>query len=205
MDGMEGMEDFLAYNSLMTKPNSPISCGPIPPLHLLKSNSLLIVALPACLADAGKRVPRNRVCSYINCCFLMNRGRNESWCGSGAKACREKLRRERFVDLSAVLEPGRPAKTDKPAILDDAIRVLTQLRAETQELTQTNEKLLEEIKSLKAEKNELREEKSCTESGQRKTGAAVESYHHSTFWVYASPPSSPCRISPWGKQDGSLS
>lgn len=55
----------------------------------------------------------------------------------------------RFVDLSAVLEPGRPAKTDKPAILDDAIRVLTQLRAETQELTQTNEKLLEEIKSLK--------------------------------------------------------
>ena len=55
----------------------------------------------------------------------------------------------RFLDLSAVLEPGRPAKTDKPAILDDAIRVLTQLRAEAQELTQTNEKLLEEIKSLK--------------------------------------------------------
>lgn len=92
------------------------------------------------------------------------RGRTDSSCsGSGAKACREKLRRERlndrFVELSAVLEPGRPPKSDKPAILDDAIRVLTQLRAEAQELKETNEKLLEEVKSLKAEKNELREEK----------------------------------------------
>lgn len=40
-------------------------------------------------------------------------------------------------------------KTEKPAILDDAIRVLTQLRAESQELKETNEKLLEEIKCLK--------------------------------------------------------
>lgn len=55
----------------------------------------------------------------------------------------------RFVELSAVLEPGRPPKSDKPAILDDAIRVLTQLRAEAQELKETNEKLLEEVKSLK--------------------------------------------------------
>jgi cell division septum initiation protein DivIVA len=47
------------------------------------------------------------------------------------------------------LEPGRQAKTDKPAILDDAIRVLNQLKAEAQELKETNEKLLEEIKSLK--------------------------------------------------------
>uniref|UniRef100_A0A2P2KFR0 BHLH domain-containing protein n=1 Tax=Rhizophora mucronata TaxID=61149 RepID=A0A2P2KFR0_RHIMU len=71
----------------------------------------------------------------------------------GTKACREKLRRERlndrFLDLSTVLEPGRPAKADKPAILDDAIRVLNQLRTEAQELKETNEKLREEIKSLK--------------------------------------------------------
>ncbi|KAB5537640.1 hypothetical protein DKX38_015173 [Salix brachista] len=67
--------------------------------------------------------------------------------------------RKRFQDLSSVLEPGRPAKTDKPAILDDAIRVLNQLKNEAQELKETNEKLLEEIKSLKAEKTELREEK----------------------------------------------
>ena len=51
--------------------------------------------------------------------------------------------------MSSILEPGRQAKTDKPAILDDAIRVLNQLKAEAQELKETNEKLLEEIKSLK--------------------------------------------------------
>lgn len=55
----------------------------------------------------------------------------------------------RFCDLSAVLDPGRPVRTDKPAILDDAIRVLNQLKTEAEELKETNEKLLEEIKSLK--------------------------------------------------------
>ncbi|KAJ4826131.1 hypothetical protein Tsubulata_021878 [Turnera subulata] len=105
------------------------------------------------------------------------RGRSSSCNRAESKACREKLRREKlndrhalltgfgfvfsnlFLDLSAVLDPGRPARTDKPAIIDDAIRVLNQLRNEAQELKDTNEKLLEEIKSLKAEKNELREEK----------------------------------------------
>lgn len=53
------------------------------------------------------------------------------------------------MDLSSVLEPGRTPKTDKPAILDDAIRVLNQLRDEAHELEETNQKLLEEIKSLK--------------------------------------------------------
>lgn len=55
----------------------------------------------------------------------------------------------RFCDLSAVLDPGRPVRTDKPAILDDAIRVLNQLKTEAEELKETNEKLLEEIKCLK--------------------------------------------------------
>jgi len=55
----------------------------------------------------------------------------------------------RFCDLSAVLEPGRPVRTDKPAILDDAIRVLSQLKTEAEELKESNEKLLEEIKCLK--------------------------------------------------------
>ncbi|KAK1591027.1 hypothetical protein Q3G72_001062 [Acer saccharum] len=91
------------------------------------------------------------------------RARSGSCKQLGTKACREKLRRERlndrFLDLSCVLEPGRPARTDKPAILDDAIRVINQLRTEGQELKDENEKLQEEIKSLKAEKNELREEK----------------------------------------------
>ncbi|KAK9179840.1 hypothetical protein WN943_029046 [Citrus x changshan-huyou] len=83
------------------------------------------------------------------------RARSDSCSRPGSKACREKLRRERlndrFLDLSCILEPGRPARTDKPAILDDAIRVLNQLRTESQELKETNEKLQEEIKSLKSE------------------------------------------------------
>ncbi|XP_022760253.1 transcription factor bHLH104-like isoform X2 [Durio zibethinus] len=91
------------------------------------------------------------------------RGRSGSCSRPGNKACREKLRRERlnerFLDLSSILESGRSARIDKSAILDDAIRVLTQLRTEFQEFKETNEKLLGEIKSLKAEKNELREEK----------------------------------------------
>lgn len=55
------------------------------------------------------------------------------------------------MDLCSVLEPWRPTRTDKPAILDDAIRVLSQLKDEAQELKETNEKLLEEIKSLKVD------------------------------------------------------
>ncbi|KAJ7979887.1 Transcription factor protein [Quillaja saponaria] len=91
------------------------------------------------------------------------RDRSNSCSNPGSKACREKLRRERlndrFIDLTSVLEPGRPVKNDKPAILDDAIRVLSQLKTEVEELKETNEKLLEEMKCLKEEKNELREEK----------------------------------------------
>ncbi|XP_041001361.1 transcription factor bHLH104-like isoform X1 [Juglans microcarpa x Juglans regia] len=91
------------------------------------------------------------------------RARNDSCSRPVSKACRERLRREklnyRFIDLSSVLDPERTVKMDKHAILDDAIRILNQLRSESQELKATNEKLLEEIKNLKAEKNELREEK----------------------------------------------
>ncbi|GFQ00698.1 transcription factor bhlh104 [Phtheirospermum japonicum] len=71
---------------------------------------------------------------------------------------REKLN-DRFSELSAILEPGRPVKTEKSAILGDAIRILNQLKAESQDYAETNKRLLEEINNLKAEKNELREEK----------------------------------------------
>ncbi|KAM3356548.1 Transcription factor [Capsicum baccatum] len=91
------------------------------------------------------------------------RGRNESCSKQGNKACRERLRREklneRFSELCSVLEPGKPVKTDKMAILGDAIRVLNQLKTESEEYKEMNQKLMEEIKMLKAEKNELREEK----------------------------------------------
>ncbi|VFQ76831.1 unnamed protein product [Cuscuta campestris] len=84
-------------------------------------------------------------------------------CKLGTKACREKVRRQnlndRFAELCSVLQPDRPVKTDKMAILGDAVRVINQLKTDSQEYLEMNEKLLEEIKSLKADKNELREEK----------------------------------------------
>ncbi|KAL1298940.1 transcription factor bHLH115 [Arachis hypogaea] len=89
--------------------------------------------------------------------------RTES-CASGTKACREKLRRdklnERFLELSSILEPGSmQPKTDKVAILSDAVRVVNQLRDEAEKLKEMNDEMLEKIKELKAEKNELRDEK----------------------------------------------
>ncbi|EEF39526.1 transcription factor ILR3 [Ricinus communis] len=90
------------------------------------------------------------------------RGRSDS-CASSSKACREKLRRDRlndkFLELGSILEPGRPPKTDKAAILIDAVRMVTQLRGEAQKLKDSNSSLQEKIKELKAEKNELRDEK----------------------------------------------
>ncbi|KAE8703194.1 Transcription factor ILR3 [Hibiscus syriacus] len=91
------------------------------------------------------------------------RVRSESCNSSSSKACREKLRRDRlndkFMELGSILEPGRPPKTDKSAILIDAVRMVTQLRGEAQKLKDSNSSLQERIKELKAEKNELRDEK----------------------------------------------
>ncbi|EXB50945.1 hypothetical protein L484_021173 [Morus notabilis] len=93
------------------------------------------------------------------------RVRSESNGASSSKACREKQRRDRlndkFVELGSILEPGRPPKTDKAAILIDAVRMVNQLRGEAQKLKDSNLSLQEKIKELKArvEKNELRDEK----------------------------------------------
>ncbi|CAO2833492.1 unnamed protein product [Amaranthus hypochondriacus] len=91
------------------------------------------------------------------------RGRSDSCGPSSSKACREKARRDRlndkFVELGSILEPGRPPKTDKAAILVDAVRMVTQLRSEAQKLKDSNSSLQEKIKELKTEKNELRDEK----------------------------------------------
>lgn len=103
-----------------------------------------------------------------NCCGLeqigsMKRTRDEACCSSKSKACREKMRRDRlndrFLELSSVLDPGRPPKSDKASILSDAVHILAQLRSEAEQLKEANEKLQETIKQLKVEKNELREEK----------------------------------------------
>ncbi|XP_022888405.1 transcription factor ILR3-like [Olea europaea var. sylvestris] len=91
------------------------------------------------------------------------RARAESCAPSNSKARREKLRRDkmndRFMELSALLDPGRPPKTDKAAILLDAAHLVTQLRGEAGKLNNSNTDLQEKIKELKAEKNELRDEK----------------------------------------------
>ncbi|CAL5062339.1 unnamed protein product [Urochloa decumbens] len=91
------------------------------------------------------------------------RPRSENTAQPSTKACREKIRRdklnERFLELGAILEPGKTPKMDKSAILNDAIRVVGELRSEAQNLKDSNESLQEKIKELKAEKNELRDEK----------------------------------------------
>ncbi|KAG1361166.1 putative Transcription factor bHLH115 [Cocos nucifera] len=89
--------------------------------------------------------------------------KDESCAGPKSKACREKMRRDRlndrFLELSSILDPGRPPKFDKSSILSDAARLLVQLRSEAQQVKESNEKLQETIKDLKVEKNELRDEK----------------------------------------------
>lgn len=55
----------------------------------------------------------------------------------------------RFLELSSVLDPGRPPKTEKVAILSDAQRMLIELRTEIQKLKESNEELQEKIKELK--------------------------------------------------------
>ncbi|XP_062189892.1 transcription factor ILR3-like isoform X2 [Phragmites australis] len=91
------------------------------------------------------------------------RPRSESGAQPSTKACREKIRRdklnERFLELGAILEPGKTPKMDRSAILNDAIRIVSELRSEAQNLKDSNESLQEKIKELKAEKNELRDEK----------------------------------------------
>ncbi|KAL1558978.1 transcription factor bHLH104-like protein [Salvia divinorum] len=97
--------------------------------------------------------------------FSRKRGRSglNDGIGIGTKACRERERRgilnDRFIELSAVLGRESIGKTEKLAMLSDAIRLLKQLKTESQEYMQMNTRLTEEIQILKVEKNELRDEK----------------------------------------------
>ncbi|KVI04171.1 Myc-type, basic helix-loop-helix (bHLH) domain-containing protein [Cynara cardunculus var. scolymus] len=78
----------------------------------------------------------------------------------GSKAGREKLRRDRMNER----HPGRAPKTDKTAILSDAIRMITQLRSESERLNESN-----------AEKNELRDEKQRLKVEKEKLEQQVKS------------------------------
>ncbi|KAF3617064.1 Transcription factor ILR3 [Capsicum annuum] len=85
------------------------------------------------------------------------RARVESCTSSSSKACRERLRREKlndkFMELAALLEPGRPPKTDNSAILVDAVRVVEkhELRDEKQRLKSEKEKLEQQLKTMSAQ------------------------------------------------------
>jgi hypothetical protein len=43
-----------------------------------------------------------------------------------------------FAQLATLLDGGQPTRTDKNVIISDAVRVLTQLRAECNQLRQLN-------------------------------------------------------------------
>lgn len=53
------------------------------------------------------------------------------------------------MELVSILEPGRPPKTDKAAILVDVLRMVNQLRSESHKLKDSNSRLREKIKELK--------------------------------------------------------
>lgn len=77
------------------------------------------------------------------------RVRSESCSASSSKACREKFWRDRlndkFLELGSILDPGRLPKTDKAAILVDAVRMVNQLRSEAWKLKESNSSLQEKI------------------------------------------------------------
>ncbi|KAE8714928.1 bHLH115 protein [Hibiscus syriacus] len=87
------------------------------------------------------------------------RVRSGTCSATASKACREKMRRDRFLELGSILDPGRPPKVDKALILVDAVQMVTHLRDEALKLKESNESLQEKINELKAQKNELRDEK----------------------------------------------
>ncbi|KAM3697253.1 hypothetical protein ACJW31_06G098300 [Castanea mollissima] len=148
---------------------------------------------PSSISGSFSWAPQPLNCSFntsaeVDCSFRdsdslkevghRKRLRPESCTASASKACREKLRRdwlnERFLELGSILEPGRPPKTDKAAILADAIRMVTQLRSKARKLKESNEDLQVKIKELKAEKNEHRDEKQRLKADKEKLEQQVK-------------------------------
>ncbi|KAJ8754654.1 hypothetical protein K2173_010745 [Erythroxylum novogranatense] len=133
------------------------------------------------------------------------RVRSEASGASSSKACREKQRRERlndkFMELGSVLEHGRPPKTDKAAILIDAIRVVTQLRGEAQKLKDLNSGLQEKIKELKTEKNELRDEKQRLKAEKDKLEQQLKAMNTQPSFL-PPPPAIPAAFAAQGQAPG---
>nr|GLL28785.1 transcription factor bHLH115-like [Ipomoea trifida] len=132
--------------------------APLEPGYEWHSNAILAPAPPSIRQDE----------SYVkfdvsNGCSARKRMKSGACSGADSKAQREKMRRyrlnDRFQELSCVMDPGKPPKMDKSAILSDAVRMVLQLRDEAQKLKESFEDLQEQVNELKAEKNELKDEK----------------------------------------------
>ncbi|XP_055823600.1 transcription factor ILR3 [Solanum dulcamara] len=132
------------------------------------------------------------------------RARVESCAPTSSKACREKLRRDRlndkFMELGALLEPGKPPKTEKSAILVDAVRMVTQLRDEAQKLKDSNLNLQEKIKELKVEKTELRDEKQRLKAEKEKLEQQLKATNAQPSFL---PPAIPAAFAAHGQLPGS--
>ncbi|PPS18059.1 hypothetical protein GOBAR_AA02521 [Gossypium barbadense] len=103
--------------------------------------------------SSGREIVVHQEKGFVDRDCSRKRGRSGSCSRPGTKACREKLRREklneRFLDLSSILEPGRPARTDKSAILDDAIRAeKNEIRDEKLVLKANKERIEQQSKTL---------------------------------------------------------
>ncbi|KAG6484899.1 hypothetical protein ZIOFF_053424 [Zingiber officinale] len=144
----------------------------------------------------------------------VNGKRSETCAKPATKACREKMRRDklndRFLELASLLEPGKQPKTDKAAILNDATRLLTQLRSEAQKLKESNGTLEEKIKELKIEfydvdyvdeKNELREEKQRLKAEKESLENQIKLLNARSSYV-AHPPVIPTPFPVPGQQTG---
>ncbi|KAL3624970.1 hypothetical protein CASFOL_031638 [Castilleja foliolosa] len=112
---------------------------------------------------------------------------------SDSKAFKEKMRRdrlnERFQELSALLEHGKPIKIDKNVVLSDTIRMVIQLRGEAKKLKESNDDLQGKVNELKMEKNELRDEKTMLKANKEKLERQVKELN-------ARPQISPHHLSP---------
>ncbi|ESW04975.1 hypothetical protein PHAVU_011G141300 [Phaseolus vulgaris] len=160
------IDDIPVPDASFTVPSSAFTWPP----NALNATSNVGVEIDGSLADSdglkeagSKKRVRSETCAAA----------------TSSKACREKLRRDKlndkFVELGSILEPERPTKTDKAAILIDAVRMVTQLRGEAQKLKDSNQGLQEKIKELKAEKNELRDEKQMLKAEKEKLEQQLKS------------------------------
>ncbi|KAK7262653.1 hypothetical protein RJT34_30228 [Clitoria ternatea] len=185
------IDDIPVHDASFTVPFSGFTW----PSQPLNSSSNVGVEIDGSLGDSdGLKEPGSK-----------KRVRSESCAASSSKACREKLRRDRlndkFVELGSILEPGRPTKTDKAAILIDAVRMVTQLRGEAQKLKETNTGLQEKIKELKAEKNELRDEKQRLKAEKEKLELQLKSVNAQPSFM-PSPAAIPAAFAAQGQAHG---